>query len=83
MKLADPHIWSDGYMPPRGIIPGGYFIGGDGLKYDFMAISLRLKNDFDYTKKLKGKHISIQLEYLGILEKFETGTTPRQLPFSF
>jgi len=60
-----------------------YFIGGSGYWYSYQAISDLIRKYLIYAPELKGVHIKKQLEFLGILEEFETGITKFQLPFTF
>lgn len=60
-----------------------YFIGGSGLWYSYQAIAELIRKYLIYAPELKAAHINKQLEFLGIKDEFETGTTPFQLPYSF
>ena len=68
------------YGPSLGRPAYGYFVGGNGLAYDFGRIKQELKNMMGYPK---GAHISVQLEFLGLTKEFETGSSPCELPYTF
>lgn len=72
------------FAPGLGI-PAGYFIGvtksGKRLAYDFGAIR-RYLSDRGMIEQ-RGRHISGQLEALGLYEDMLRGETPSMLPFTF
>lgn len=89
-RLGPQSEWCKGFAEEtaRGFIVHGkpeypYFIGGSGCWYSYRAISELIRKYLIYAPELKGANIKKQLEFLGILEEFETGTTKFQLPFSF
>ena len=57
-----------------------YFIdeGGNKVPYVEVAELIRKRHPM-----LRGKHIFVQLEGLGMLETFRKGETPHSLPYSF
>ena len=57
-----------------------YFCGASGKRYTFGEIADRIRSEAAHTL---GKHISVQLEALGLLEEMQNGTTPCGLPFTF
>ena len=58
----------------------GYFIGKSGKRYAYADIAQLIR---DKAPDTLGKHISIQLAAIGLLEEMEGGVTPCGLPFSF
>jgi hypothetical protein len=58
----------------------GYFIGKSGKRYTYADVAKLIR---DKAPETLGKHISIQLEAIGLLEEMEGGVTPCGLPFSF
>ncbi len=58
----------------------GYFIGKSGKRYRYADIARLV---CDNAPETLGKHISIQLVALGLLEEMEGGVTPCGLPFTF
>ena len=57
-----------------------YFTGKTGSRYYYSDIADRIRNEVPQTL---GKHISVQLEAIGLLEEMQHGTTPHGLPFTF
>ncbi len=57
-----------------------YFTGKSGAKHYYADIAARLRKDAPHTL---GKHISVQLEAIGLTEEMINGTTPCGLPFTF
>lgn len=57
-----------------------YFIGKSGKRYAYDDIATLIREKAPETL---GKHISIQLQAIGLLEEMEGGSTPCGLPFSF
>ena len=68
------------YMTKSGCMPFPLFIGNDGTVYDAHSIRIEMKSRG--MNELKGKHIRLQLAELGLLEEFDKGSTPWQLPYS-
>lgn len=62
-----------------------HFVGKSGLAYDYdgVARAVRCFSATPGNKNLIKASISIQLEAIGILEDFEKGITPFQLPATF
>lgn len=58
----------------------GYFFGPTGTRYEYADIAQRVRAEAPHTL---GKHISTQLEAIGLLEEMQNGTTPCGLPFTF
>lgn len=58
----------------------GYFLGATGTRYEYADIAKRIREEAPQTL---GKHISTQLEALGLLDEMQEGTTPCGLPFTF
>ena len=58
----------------------GYFIGKSGKRYPYADIAKRIRAQAPDTL---GKHISVQLAAIGLLEEMEGGVTPCGLPFTF
>jgi hypothetical protein len=58
----------------------GYFLGASGTRYDYSSIANRIRKEAPLTL---GKHITVQLEALGLLEEMQNGATPCGLPFTF
>lgn len=58
----------------------GYFIGKSGKRYGYKELGERVRNEIPLTL---GKHISIQLEVLGLSEEMAGGVTPFSLPYTF
>jgi hypothetical protein len=57
-----------------------YFCGPSGTRYHYPDIAVRIRKEAPHTL---GKHISVQLEAIGLLEEMKQGTTPYGLPFTF
>ena len=57
-----------------------YFRGASGTYYTYAEIAARIRKEKPLTL---GKHITVQLKALGLLEEFQAGTTPCGLPFTF
>jgi hypothetical protein len=57
-----------------------YFLGATGTRYTYAEIAERIRKEAPLTL---GKHITVQLKALGLLEEFQAGTTPCGLPFTF
>jgi hypothetical protein len=57
-----------------------YFRGPTGTRYTYAEIADRIRNEAPH---MLGKHISVQLEAIGLLEEMQNGTTPCSLPFTF
>ena len=57
-----------------------YFHGASGTFYTYAEIADRIRREKPLTL---GKHITVQLKALGLLEEFQAGTTPCGLPFTF
>jgi hypothetical protein len=60
--------------------PAPYFRGASGTRYTYAAIADRIRGEAPQTL---GKHISVQLAAIGLLEEMQNGTTPYGLPFTF
>jgi hypothetical protein len=58
----------------------GYFIGKSGKRYAYVDVANMIR---DKAPETFGKHISIQLAAIELLEEFEGGVTPCGLPFTF
>jgi len=58
----------------------GYFLGATRTRYAYADIAARLRKEAPQTL---GKHISVQLAAIGLLEEMRNGTTPCGLPFTF
>lgn len=58
----------------------GYFIGKSGKRYRYSEVA-KLVNE--KAPETLGKHISVQLAAIGLLEEMEGGLTPCGLPFTF
>ncbi len=58
----------------------GYFIGATGTRYAYADIAARIRKEAPHTL---GKHISVQLEAIGLLVEMQNGTTPCGLPYTF
>jgi hypothetical protein len=58
----------------------GSFIGRSGKRYDYADIATLIREKAPETL---GKHISIQLAAIGLLEEMQGGVTPCGLPFTF
>lgn len=58
----------------------GYFIGKSGKRYRYADIARLVCANAPDTL---GKHISVQLAAIGLLEEMEGGVTPCGLPFTF
>jgi hypothetical protein len=59
---------------------GPYFTGKSGTQYYYADIAARLHKEAPHTL---GKHVSVQLEAIGLLEEMKNGTTPCGLPYTF
>jgi len=57
-----------------------YFTGKSGRKYTYAELARLIREKAPETL---GKHISLQLRAIGLMEEMEGGTTPCSLPFSF
>ncbi len=57
-----------------------YFTGPDGRKYYYADLGERIRADFP---EMVGRHISVQLEALGLFETFQAGNSIGQLPYTF
>lgn len=57
-----------------------YFIGKSGKRYAYADVANLIR---DKAPQTLGKHISIQLAAIGLLEEFGGGVTPCGLPFTF
>ena len=57
----------------------GYFIGKSGKRYRYSHIA---KLVYEKAPETLGKHISVQLAAIGLLEEMEGGVTPCGLPFA-
>ena len=57
-----------------------YFRGADGTRYTYAEIADRIRKEAPHTL---GKHISVQLEAIGLYDDILKGTTPCGLPFTF
>jgi hypothetical protein len=57
-----------------------YFIGKSGKRFPYADIAKLVR---DKAPETLGKHISIQLAAIGLLEEMEGGVTPCGLPFTF
>ena len=57
-----------------------YFRGASGTLYTYAEIADRIRKEKPLTL---GKHITVQLKAIGLLEEFQAGTTPCGLPFTF
>jgi hypothetical protein len=57
-----------------------YFRGPSGTRYRYAEIADRIRREAPHTL---GKHISVQLEAIGLLDEMTNGTTPCALPFTF
>ena len=57
-----------------------YFRGGSGKRYTFAEIADRIRNEAPH---VLGKHITEQLEAVGLLKEMQGGTTPHGLPYTF
>jgi hypothetical protein len=57
-----------------------YFRDATGRRYPYADIADRIRKQAPHTL---GKHISEQLEAIGLLDEFRNGTTPCGLPYSF
>jgi hypothetical protein len=62
------------------MISDDYFRGVSGTRYTYADIAARIRSEALHTL---GKHISVQLEAIGLLEEMRNGTTPCGLPFTF
>ncbi len=58
----------------------GYFIGKSGKRYRYGDIATLVR---EKAQETLGKHISVQLEAIGLLQEMEGGVTPCGLPFTF
>jgi hypothetical protein len=58
----------------------GYFIGQSGRRYAYADLAELIRAKAPETL---GRHISIQLAAIGLLEEMQGGVTPCGLPFSF
>jgi hypothetical protein len=58
----------------------GYFIGKSGKRYRYSDIA---KLVYEKAPQTLGKHISVQLAAIGLLEEMGGGVTPCGLPFTF
>jgi hypothetical protein len=57
-----------------------YFRGPSGTRYTYAEIADRIRREAPHAL---GKHISVQLEAIGLLDEMTNGTTPCALPFTF
>ncbi len=57
-----------------------YFTSKSGTRHFYADIAARIRKEAPHTL---GKHISAQLEAIGLLEEMQNGTTPCGLPFTF
>ena len=57
-----------------------HFRGTSGTRYTYAWIADRIRKEAPHTL---GKHISVQLAALGLLEEMQNGTTPCGLPYTF
>jgi hypothetical protein len=57
-----------------------YFRGPSGTRYTYAEIADRIRKEAPHTL---GKHISVQLEAIGLTDEMMNGTTPCGLPFTF
>ena len=57
-----------------------YFRGASGTRYSYAEIADRIRKEAPHTL---GKHISVQLEAIGLLDEMRNGTTPCGLPYTF
>lgn len=57
-----------------------YFRGASGKRYTYAEIADCIRKEAPQTL---GKHISVQLAAIGLLEEFQNGATPCGLPFTF
>ena len=57
-----------------------YFRGASGTFYPYAVMAHRIRKEAPHTL---GKHISVQLEAIGLLDEMMNGTTPCGLPFTF
>jgi hypothetical protein len=62
---------------------GPYFVGGDGHYYPYYLITARVAQMVAKFPHLNGAHIRVQLDAIGILPQFESGSTSFPLPYSF
>jgi hypothetical protein len=58
----------------------GYFIGKSGKHYRYADVAKLIR---EKAPKTLGRHISVQLASIGLLEEMEGGVTPCGLPFTF
>jgi hypothetical protein len=58
----------------------GYFYGASGTRYAYDEIADRIRKEAPHTL---GKHISEQLEAIGLHDEMMKGSTPCGLPFTF
>lgn len=58
----------------------GYFIGKSGKRYRYSDIARLV---YEKAPETLGKHISVQLGAIGLLEEMEGGVTPCGLPYTF
>jgi hypothetical protein len=57
-----------------------YFRGPSGTRYGYAEIADRIRREAPHTL---GKHISVQLDAIGLRDEMMNGTTPCALPFTF
>lgn len=57
-----------------------YFCGPTGTRYSYVEVADRIRKEARHTL---GKHIFVQLEAIGLLDEFQSGTTPCGLPSTF
>jgi hypothetical protein len=57
-----------------------YFRGASGTRYTYAEIANRIRKEAPQTL---GKHISVQLEAIGLTDEMMNGTTPCGLPYTF
>lgn len=68
---------SDEPLPPG---PAPYFRGASGKRYPYAGIADRIRREAPLTL---GRHITVQLAALGLLDEMQNGATPCGLPYSF
>jgi hypothetical protein len=79
-RIAEHEDVNPSDEPPPAADPAPYFRGASGRRYTYAEIADRLRREAPHTL---GRHISAQLEAIGLLEEMQRGTTPCGLPFTF
>lgn len=67
------------YGAPAGHFQSPLFIDSKGLVYDRAVLSNMIRTNH---KGAMGKHVRVQLESLNLIQQFDEGSTPFQVPYS-